>query len=58
LPFGVPTAILAMFRTHNGGRILSLFTPQQLFDVLGSSAYDLAHAPFVERARVERERGR
>ena len=58
LPFGVPAAILALFRTHNGGRILSLFTPQQLFDEFGSSADVLAHAPFLERARVEREHGR
>ncbi|CAN5830504.1 hypothetical protein BH24GEM1_BH24GEM1_14360 [soil metagenome] len=47
-----------MFRTHNGGRILSLFTPQQLFEEFGSSADVLAHAPFLERARIERERGR
>jgi tetratricopeptide (TPR) repeat protein len=58
LPFGVPAAILALFRTHNGGRIHSLFTPQQLFDEFGSSADVLAHAPFLERARVEREHGR
>jgi tetratricopeptide (TPR) repeat protein len=58
LPFGVPAAILALFRTHNGGRIHSLFTPQQLFEEFGSSADVLAHAPFLERARVEREHGR
>ncbi len=58
LLFGVPAAILALFRTHNGGRIHSLFTPQQLFDEFGSSADVLAHAPFLERARIERERGR
>ena len=58
LPSSVPAAILALFRTHNGGRIHSLFTPQQLFDEFGSSADVLAHAPFLERARVEREHGR
>lgn len=50
--------MLAMFRTHNGGRIQALFTPQQLFDEFGSSADVLAHAPFLERARIEREHDR
>jgi tetratricopeptide (TPR) repeat protein len=58
LPFGDSAAILALFRTHNGGRIHTLFTPQQLFDEFGSSADVLAHAPFLERARIEREHGR
>jgi tetratricopeptide (TPR) repeat protein len=58
LPFGVPAAILAVFQTHNGGRTDFLFTPQQLFEEFGSSADVLAHAPFLERARVERENGR
>jgi hypothetical protein len=58
LLFGGPAAILAVFRTHNGGRTRSLFTPQQLFDEFGSSADILAHAPFLERARIEREHGR
>ncbi|MGH7580738.1 MAG: hypothetical protein ACREM9_11240, partial [Gemmatimonadales bacterium] len=58
LLFGVPAAILAEFRTHNGGRIHTLFTPQQLFDEFGSSADVLAHAPFLERARIEREHDR
>jgi tetratricopeptide (TPR) repeat protein len=47
-----------LFRTYNGGRIHTLFTPQQLFDEFGSPADVLAHAPFLERARVERELGR
>lgn len=47
-----------MFRTHNGGRTHTLFTPQQLFEEFGSSADVLAHAPFLERARVEREHDR
>jgi hypothetical protein len=47
-----------MFRTHNGGRTDTLFTPQQLFDEFGSSADVLAHAPFLERARIEREHDR
>ena len=58
LLFGDLAAILAMFRTYNGGRIHFLFTPQQLFDEFGSSADVLAHAPFLERARVERENDR
>jgi hypothetical protein len=58
LLFGGPAAILAVFRTHNGGRTHTLFTPQQLFDEFGSSADILAHAPFLERARIEREHGR
>jgi tetratricopeptide (TPR) repeat protein len=58
LPFRVPAAILALFRNHNGGRIRTLFTPQQLFDEFGSSADVLAHAPFLERARIEREHDR
>ena len=58
MPFGVPAAILAWSRTNNGGRIHTLFTPQQLFDEFGSSADVLAHAPFLERARIERERDR
>jgi tetratricopeptide (TPR) repeat protein len=58
LPFGVPAAILALFLTHDGGRIHTLFTPQQLFEEFGSSADVLAHAPFLERARVEREHDR
>jgi tetratricopeptide (TPR) repeat protein len=58
LLFGGPTAILAVFRTNNGGRTHTLFTPQQLFDEVGSSADILAHAPFLERARIEREHGR
>jgi tetratricopeptide (TPR) repeat protein len=58
LPFGLRAAILALFRTHHGGRTRPLFTPQQLFDEFGSSADVLAHAPFLERARIERERGR
>jgi len=33
-----------------------LLTPQQLFGEFGSSADVLAHAPFLERARLERER--
>ncbi len=58
MPFDDPAAILALFRTNNGGRIHTLFTPQQLFDEFGSSADVLAHAPFLERARVERENDR
>ena len=32
-----------------------LFTSEQLFDEVGSSADVLRHAPFLERARVERD---
>jgi hypothetical protein len=35
-----------------------LFTSEQLFDEVGSSADVLRHAPFLERARVEREADR
>jgi tetratricopeptide (TPR) repeat protein len=35
-----------------------LFTSEQLFDEVGSSADVLRHAPFLERARVERDYGR
>jgi tetratricopeptide (TPR) repeat protein len=57
LPFRDPAAILASIVTHNGGE-RPLFTPQQLFDEFGSSADVLAHAPFLERARTEREHSR
>lgn len=57
MPFDAPAAILAASVTHNRGDS-TLFTPQQLFDEFGSSADVLAHAPFLERARVEREHGR
>jgi tetratricopeptide (TPR) repeat protein len=56
LPSDDPGAILAAF-THNSGN-RTLYTPQQLFDEFGSSADVLAHAPFLERARLERERCR
>ena len=36
----------------------SLFTSEQLFDEVGSSADVLRHAPFLERARVERDGAR
>jgi tetratricopeptide (TPR) repeat protein len=58
LPCGVPAAILAQFHDHQRRKDLLLFTPQQLFEEFGSSADVLAHAPFLERARVERERDR
>ncbi|HET7422916.1 MAG TPA: hypothetical protein VFJ92_05090 [Gemmatimonadales bacterium] len=54
LPGGVRRAILALPRTpHLEGQ--SLFTSEQLFDEVGSSADVLRHAPFLERARVERD---
>lgn len=54
LPGGVLRAILALPRTpHLEGK--RLFTSEQLFDEVGSSADVLRHAPFLERARVERD---
>ena len=54
MPGGVCRAILALPRTPNlEGQ--SLFTSEQLFDEVGSSADVLRHAPFLERARVERD---
>lgn len=54
MPGGVRRAILALPRTpHLEGK--SLFTSEQLFDDVGSSADVLRHAPFLERARVERD---
>jgi hypothetical protein len=55
LPGGARRAILALPRTlHVEGK--SLFTSEQLFDEVGSSSADvLRHAPFLERARVERD---
>lgn len=35
-----------------------MFTPQQLFCEVGSAPDNLEHAPFLERARLEREHGR
>lgn len=54
---GHPEDILAAPVTHNPGE-RTLYTPQQLFDEFGSSADVLAHAPFLERARIEREHSR
>ena len=54
---GHPEDILAAQVTHNPGE-RTLYTPQQLFDEFGSSADVLAHAPFLERARIEREHSR
>lgn len=56
LPSDDPGGILAA-STHTPGDC-ALYTPQQLFDEFGSSADVLAHAPFLERARIERERSR
>ncbi len=57
LPGGVLRAILALPRTpHLEGK--RLFTSEQLFDEVGSSADVLRHAPFLERARVERDHDR
>jgi tetratricopeptide (TPR) repeat protein len=56
LLFGIPGDILAALTTSRGDR--TLYTPQQLFDEFGSSADVMAHAPFLERARVEREHSR
>jgi tetratricopeptide (TPR) repeat protein len=52
-----PGGILAAPLTHNRGD-RTLYTPQLLFDEIGSSADVLAHAPFLERARIEREHNR
>jgi tetratricopeptide (TPR) repeat protein len=57
LPGTVRRAILAPTPDpHLEGK--SLFTCEQLFDEVGSSADVLRHAPFLERARVERESDR
>ena len=54
LPAAVRRAILAATPDpHLEGT--RLFTSEQLFDEVGSSADVLRHAPFLERARVERE---
>jgi tetratricopeptide (TPR) repeat protein len=54
LPRAVRRAILsATPDPHLEGK--SLFTSEQLFDEVGSSADVLRHAPFLERAKVERE---
>jgi tetratricopeptide (TPR) repeat protein len=54
LPGAVRRAILAATPDpHLEGK--SLFTSEQLFDEVGSSADVLRHAPFLERARVERD---
>ena len=54
---GHPADILAAFVTSYAGK-RTLYTPHQLFDEFGSSADVLAHAPFLERARIEREHSR
>jgi tetratricopeptide (TPR) repeat protein len=57
LPGAVRRAILALPRTpHLEGK--RLFSSEQLFDKVGSSADVLRHAPFLERARVERDHDR
>ena len=57
LPGAVRRAILALPRTpHLEGK--RLFSSEQLFDEVGSSADVLRHAPFLERARVERDHDR
>jgi tetratricopeptide (TPR) repeat protein len=58
LPPGARRAILALPPTPNQQGRDILFTAQQLFGELGTSADVLTHAPFLEHARRERERDR
>jgi hypothetical protein len=50
-------AILAQPITPPLRKDAPLFTPQQLIGEVGSAADVLEHAPFLERARLEREHG-
>ena len=58
MPRRQPSAILFGPPTFPPGRIVPLFTPQQLFGEFGTSTDVLVHAAFLERARRERERER
>ena len=55
---GSRAAILAVPLQPRSGRTRTLFSPEQLFGEFGTSADVLVHAPFLERARREREHGR
>jgi tetratricopeptide (TPR) repeat protein len=58
LPQAGRRAILALPPTPNHRGRDILFTAQELFGELGTSADVLTHAPFLEHARSERERDR